>query len=58
MLPMKVVARKLAVVPVIRKRYHSNVEVSYEIKLPYCRYDEMDISVLKASECLRHANAI
>jgi len=55
---MKVVARKLSVVSGIRKRYHSNMQVSYEINLPCCGHDEMDISVLKASEYLRHANAI
>jgi len=60
MIQMKVVSRKLAVVPRIRKRYRSKMQVSYEIfvKLPCCGRDEMDISVLKASEYLRHANAI
>ena len=55
---MKVVARKLADVLGIRERYHLNMQVSYEIKLPCCGHDEMDISVLKASEYLRHAIAI
>lgn len=58
MIPIQVVARKLAVVPVIRIRYHSVMQVSYEIKLPCCGRDEMDTSVLKASEYLKHANAI
>ena len=55
---MKVVARELTVVSGIRKRYHSNMQVSNEIKLPCCGHDEMEISVLKSSEYLRHANAI
>ena len=55
---MKVVARKLGVVSGIWKRYHSNMQVSYEINLPCCGHDEMDSSILKASEYLSHANAI
>jgi hypothetical protein len=58
MTPIQFVARKLALVPVIRIRYHSVMQVSYETKLPRCGRDEMDTSVLKASKYLRHANAI
>ena len=40
------------------KVYHSNMQVYYEIKLPCCGRDVVDISVLKAGKYLRHANAI